>query len=102
MLKLHNRNTGRRRKIYSKLRTKTPERRHWPCSDVFIVNFTYFTIYSSASIVDFGQVNIGFEPVLWISIYPRAERRHCTTAFLVNFKHISHLVLLFLFLSFDK
>ena len=27
------------------------------------------------------------------SIYPRAERRHCSTVFIFNFEHISHLVL---------
>ena len=37
---------------------KTPEQRHWPRSDVFIVSFIYFTRYSSASIVDFEQVNV--------------------------------------------
>ena len=36
--------------------------------------------------------------MLWISIYLRAERRHRATVFIVSFKHISHLVLLFLLL----
>ena len=63
-----------------------------------IVNFTYFTRYSSASIVDFELVNVGQEPVLWISIYPRAERHHLTNVFIINFKHISHLVLVILLL----
>ena len=31
-------------------------------------------------------------------LYPRAERRHHTTVFIVNFEHISHLVLVFLLL----
>ena len=44
--------------ICSRLTTKAWERRHWPCSDVFIVSFTYFTCYFSVSIVDFEQVNI--------------------------------------------
>ena len=43
MFKVNNRDTGKR---------------HWLRSDVFIVNFTYFTRYSSASIVDFEQVNV--------------------------------------------
>ena len=37
---------------------KTPEWRYWPRSNVFIVNLTYFTRYSTASIVDFELVNV--------------------------------------------
>ena len=40
---------------------KTPERRHWRRSGVFIVNFEHtfstFTPFSSVSIVDFEQSN---------------------------------------------
>ena len=95
MLKFHNRNTRTRWEICPKLIIKIPERRYLPRSDVFIVNLTYFTRYSSVSIVDFEQVNVCQEPVLWISIYPRAERRRSTAAFIA---HISHLVLMFLLL----
>ena len=38
------------------------------------------------------------EPVLRISIYTRAERRHCSTVLFFNFEHTSHLVLLLLLL----
>ena len=31
-----------------------------------------------------------------VSIYPRAERRHRSTVFIVNFEHISHIALVFL------
>ena len=41
MLKVNNRNTRTRCERHSKLIIKTPERRHWPRSDVFIVNFEY-------------------------------------------------------------
>ena len=41
MLKVNNRNTRTRCEIHSKLIIKTTERRHWPRSDVFIVNFEY-------------------------------------------------------------
>ena len=58
MLKVRNKNTRRRWEICSKLTKKTPERRHRPRSDAFIINFTYFTRYSSVSIVDFEQVKI--------------------------------------------
>ena len=95
MPKFLNRNTRTRSEICSKITIKTPERRHEPRCDAFIVNFTYFTCYSSVSIVDFEQVNVCQEPVLWIYIYPRAERRHSTTVFIFQ---ISHLVLIFLLL----
>ena len=98
MLKTQNRNTRTSSEISSKLTTKTPPRRHWPRSDTFFVNFTYFTRYWRASIVDFDQGNICYEPVLWISIYPRARRHHCSTVFIFNFEHISHLVLVLLLL----
>ena len=58
-LKVSNRNTKRRWEICSELAIKIPEKRHSPRSDVFIVNFTYFTHYSSVSIVDFEQVSFG-------------------------------------------
>ena len=73
MLNVHNRSSRRRWEKCSKLTIKTPERRHLPRSDVFKVNFTYFKCFSSASIVNFEQVNVSQEPVSWISIYPRAE-----------------------------
>ena len=52
LFKVNNRNTRKRCKIYSKLTVKTPERRHWRHSGVFIVNFEHisylflFIIYS--------------------------------------------------------
>ena len=55
MLKLHNRNIRTRWEIRSKLTIKTPKRRR---SDVFIVNFTYFTHYFCVSIVEFEQINV--------------------------------------------
>ena len=48
--------------------------------------------------VDFEQENVCLEPLLWISIYPRAELRHPSTVFISNFEHISHLVLVLLLL----
>ena len=38
MFKVHNRNARTRCEISSKLTIKTPQRRHWRCSGVFIVN----------------------------------------------------------------
>ena len=37
---------------------KTPERRKWRRSRVFIVNLTYFTPFSTVSIIDFERVNV--------------------------------------------
>ena len=37
---------------------KTPERRHWRSSVVFIVNSTYLAPFSGVSVADFKQVNV--------------------------------------------
>ena len=60
--------------------------------------FTYFARRCRVSIVYFEQENICWEPVLRISIYPRAELRHRSAVFIFNFEHISHLVLVLLLL----
>ena len=58
MFKVNNRNTRTRFEIFSKLKIKIPERRHWRYSGVFIVNFEHFSLVcSSISIVNFEQVN---------------------------------------------
>ena len=98
MVKDHSRNTRARWEICSKITIKAPEGRHWPCSDVFIVNFRYFTRYCTVPTVDFDQVNVCEEPVLWISIYPREEWRYGWTVFIFNFDYFSHLVLVLLLL----
>ena len=41
MFKVNNRDTRTRCEICSKLTIKTPERRHWRRSDVFILNFLH-------------------------------------------------------------
>ena len=47
---------------YVKKAIKTPERCHWRCSAVFIVNFEHIShIFSNFSIVDFEQVNVSCE-----------------------------------------
>ena len=43
LLKVNNRNTRTRCEIYSKLTIKTPERRQWRRSGVFIVNFEHIS-----------------------------------------------------------
>ena len=93
MLRVHIRKTRTRWEICSNLTIKTPERRHWTCSYFFTINFTYFTRYSSIFIVVF---------LSWISIYPRAERCHCSTVFFVNSEHNSHHFLVFLLLTLNR
>ena len=41
MFKVNNRNTRTKLEICSKLRRKTPERRHWRRFGVFIINFEH-------------------------------------------------------------
>ena len=61
LFKVNNRNTRKRCKIYSKSRIKTPERRQWRHSGVFIVNFEQiFASFSSVSIADFERVNVSW------------------------------------------
>ena len=43
LLKVNNKNSRARCKICSKLTIKTPERRHWRWSGVFIVNFEHIS-----------------------------------------------------------
>ena len=62
MFKVNNKNTKTRCKICSKLTTKTPEWRDWRRYGVSIINFwTCFTPCSSVSIVNFEQVNAGWD-----------------------------------------
>ena len=62
MFKADSINTRASPGICSKLTIKTPERRQWRRSGVFIVNFeTYFSPCSSASIVNFEHVIVGWE-----------------------------------------
>ena len=44
MFKFNNRNTRARGEIYSKFTIKTPERRQWRRSSVFIVKFEYTSL----------------------------------------------------------
>ena len=62
MFKVDKRNTRTKCEVFSKLTIETPELRqwrHWRRSVVFIVNFEYlyFTPPSSASVVNFKQLN---------------------------------------------
>ena len=65
MFKGNNRNTRIKCEIYSKLTIKTPERRQWRSSGVFIVNFEHIShlvlvfLLLTLSSVNPGKVKIG-------------------------------------------
>ena len=50
MFKVNNKNTRTRCEIRSKLTIKTPERRQWRCSSVFIVNFETLLVHLKETI----------------------------------------------------
>ena len=61
LFKVNNRNTRKRCNTCSKLTTKTAERRQWPRSSAFIVNFEHIShLFLLLSIVDFQQVNVSW------------------------------------------
>ena len=61
LLKVNNRNTRTRREICSNLTTKTPGRRQWCRSAVFIVNFEHIShLVLLFYIVNFEHANAGF------------------------------------------
>ena len=64
LLIVNNGNAKAMSKIFSKLTIKTPERRQWRRSVVFIANFEQISHSSSVSIVGFEQVNAGWEIIL--------------------------------------
>ena len=76
MFKVNNRDLRTRSEISSKLTIKYPERCHWRCSGVFIVNLTIKTPERCQS------------------------RRSCV--FIVNFEHISHLFVVFSNVDFEQ
>ena len=58
LFKFNNRETRKKSEMYSKLTIKTPDRRQWRLSGVFIVNFEHIShSIFSVSIVDFVQIN---------------------------------------------
>ena len=70
LLKVNNRNTRARSEICSNLTIKTPERRQWHRSGVFIVNFKHIShLLLVFSIVDFEQVNVNWVDTFSIQSY---------------------------------
>ena len=64
LLKVNNGNIRTRGEICSKLTMKTPDRRHWHRSGVFIVNFEHISHFVSVSIVNFEHVIAGWVKVI--------------------------------------
>ena len=92
MHKVYKRKTSARYIICSKLTLKTPD------ADLLSYQlWTWFTCYSSLYIADFEQVHLFQKPMF--QHYTRGERHNGFTAFIVDFKHISHIVLVFLLLT---
>ena len=57
LFKVNNGNTSKMCEISSQLTINTPERRHWRCSRILIVNFEQIFTHSSGVSIGFEQVN---------------------------------------------
>ena len=86
MPKVSNKNNRKKSETCSKLSIKTSGRRH---SVEFIVNLEHIPRLILVHIFNFEQTNVCLKPVLWHSIYTRAERDHPCTIVSVNFEHMA-------------
>ena len=86
MPKVNNKNNRKKSETCSKLSIKTSGRRH---SVEFIVNLEHISRLILVHIFNFEQANVCLKPVLWHSIYTRAERDHPSTIVSVNFEHMA-------------
>ena len=77
LLKVNNRNTRARCQIYSKLTIKTPERRHWCRSGVFIVNFEHI----SHLVPVFLLLTMNMQLPAWVG-YRNGASSECSTVLL--------------------
>ena len=89
MPKVYKRDSRTRYIISSKLTLKTPDADLVSCK-----LWTWFTCYYNVYIANFEQVPLCQKPMF--QHYTGAERHNRFTVFIVDFKHISHLVLVFL------
>ena len=44
-------------------------RRQWSCSDVFFNNFEHISHLANVSLVNFEQVNAGWQPIFFLMLY---------------------------------
>ena len=84
MFKVNNRNTRARCKICSKLTIKTPERRQWRRSGVFIDNFEHFTPCSKVPIINFEKVNAGWDGTRLSKCIRRVYRRFLEKTIIIS------------------
>ena len=64
LFKVSNRNTREKCEICSKLTIKSPKRRHWRRSGVFIVNFEHIShIFLAFLLFDFEQANVSWDVI---------------------------------------
>ena len=68
MKSFSNKNTRTRCEICSKLTIKTPERRQWCCSGVFIVNFEHISHVVLVFLLLTLNMNLGYVNVIWDSL----------------------------------
>ena len=80
--------------ICSKLTLKTPDANLVSCQ-----LWRWFTCYSNVYIANFEQVTLCQKPMF--QHYTEAERHNRFTTCIADFKHIPHLVLVFLLLTFS-
>ena len=64
LFKVNNINTRKKWERCSKLTVKISERRQWRCSDVLLLTLNIFHTFSTASAVNFEQVNVSWVPSL--------------------------------------
>ena len=116
LFKVNNRNTRTSCEICSKLTIKTPQRRQWRRSGDFIVSFEHEDVKGSSSNFDSNisvriclfkvnnrntRTSCEICPKLTIKTPQRRQWRR-SGDFIVNFEHISHLVLVFLLLTLSR
>ena len=104
LFKVNNKNSRKRYEICSKLTIKTPERRQWRRSGVYIVKlWTYFTPFFSVSIVNFEQANVS-----WVVPIHKKNDRQCLENYRpvsllpICGKFVEHLIFNEIFLFFIK
>ena len=66
LFKVNNRNTRKRCEVCSKLTVKTPERRHWRRSGVFIVNFNHIShFFLEFLLLTLNKLNVSWEAIIF-------------------------------------
>ena len=69
LFKINERNPRTKQQICPKLTMQITVRRQWSCSDVFFNNFEHISHLAKVSLVNFEQVNAGWQPILSLMLY---------------------------------